>query len=408
MLAGVLRRRLRGMSAFMFTLLVIEFLDEIIFGTGELVLPVIRDDLGLTYAQIGLLLGLPRIFASLIEPAFGVLADIGYRRLIIIGGGAAFAVSLAGIAGARSFLVLLLAEALFSPASGAFVSLSQATLMDLDPKRHEQNMARWTLAGALGIVIAPLAFAGFSALGLGWRELYAAFALFTVMMIVVTYRQRRHIPENGGRAADIGEEGIRAGFITGLRTAARELRRGEVLRWLALLEFSDLLLDGLHGYLALYFVDAAGTDQAGATLAVAVWTGVGLIGDILLIPLLERMSGLRYLRISVVIELLLYPAFLLAPSLTGKLILLGLIGIFNAGWYSVLAGQLYTSMPGRSGMVQTVGNVFSWIGALIPFGVGLAAQSFGLEAAMWLLWLGPWALLIGLPRMSKPAYEQSG
>lgn len=32
---------------------------------------------------------------------------------------------------------------LFYPASGAFVNLSQATLMDSETDRHEQNMARW-------------------------------------------------------------------------------------------------------------------------------------------------------------------------------------------------------------------------------------------------------------------------
>lgn len=36
------------------------------------------------------------------------------------------------------------------------------------------------------------------------------------------------------------------------------LRQKEVLRWLVLLEFSDLMLDVLLGFLALYFVDVAG------------------------------------------------------------------------------------------------------------------------------------------------------
>ena len=40
------------------------------------------------------------------------------------------------------FLYLLVAFILFYPASGAFVNLSQATLMDSETDRHEQNMAR--------------------------------------------------------------------------------------------------------------------------------------------------------------------------------------------------------------------------------------------------------------------------
>ncbi len=43
-----------------------------------------------------------------------------------------------------------------------------------------------------------------------------------------------------------------------MRAALSALRRGEVLRWLVLLQFSDLMLDVLLGFLALYFVDVAG------------------------------------------------------------------------------------------------------------------------------------------------------
>jgi FSR family fosmidomycin resistance protein-like MFS transporter len=45
--------------------------------------------------------------------------------------------------------------------------------------------------------------------------------------------------------------------------------------------------------------------------------------------------------------------------------------------------------------LKDVAGVF---GMLIPLGIGLAAQSFGLGAAMWLLLAGPLALLIGLPK----------
>lgn len=40
-------------------LLLIEFLDELVFGAGEAAWPLIRDDLALSYDQIGLLLGIP-------------------------------------------------------------------------------------------------------------------------------------------------------------------------------------------------------------------------------------------------------------------------------------------------------------------------------------------------------------
>ena len=183
--------------------------------------------------------------------------------------------------------------------------------------------------------------------------------------------------------------------------ALRALRRAEVLRWLVLLEFSNLMLDVLLGYLALYFVDVVGVTPAQAGGAVAVWTGVGLLGDFLLIPLLERVRGLSYLRVSVVAELVLFPAFLLAGGWWAKLVLAGLLGLFNSGWYSILQAGLYSAMPGRSGTTLAVTNVSGLVAALIPLGLGLAAEQFGLGNAMWLLLLGPIVLLIGLPRQGK-------
>ena len=57
-----LRRALRGPLVFAFTLLAVEFLDELIFGVREAAWPLIRTELGLNYVQIGLLLGLPTSF----------------------------------------------------------------------------------------------------------------------------------------------------------------------------------------------------------------------------------------------------------------------------------------------------------------------------------------------------------
>ena len=120
-----------------------------------------------------------------------------------------------------------------------------------------------------------------------------------------------------------------------------------------------------------------------------MWTGVGLVGDVLLIPLLERVRGLTYLRFSAAAELLLYPAFLLAPGLWPKLVIVGVLGFANAGWYSVLKGKLYSSMPGQSGAVMAVGDVSALFGGLIPLGIGIAARTWGLGAAMGLLLAGP-------------------
>ncbi|MCB9454230.1 MAG: MFS transporter [Anaerolineaceae bacterium] len=391
-MVALARRRWR-VARFVLILLAIELLDELVFGIREAAWPLIRDDLGLTYTQVGILLSLPSFLANFIEPVLGILGDVWKRRLLVLGGGIVFALSLLLVAFSHSFGLLLAAFILFNPASGAFVSLSQAALMDHEPERHEQNMARWTFAGSLGVSGGPLLLGIGIALGLGWRDMYLLLALGAVLLVLAAGRY----PFPNG-ATDDPEKEVSPGFRQGIQEAFGALRRREVLRWLTLLEFSDFMLDILLGYLALYMVDVAGVSEAQAGIAVAAWTVVGLIGDLLIIPLLERVRGLTYLRISVVIELFLYPAFLLVEPYVAKLVILGLLGFFNAGWYSILQAQLYSAMPGQSGSVMAVHSVFGLFASLFPLLVGLLAERVGLNGAMWLLLVGPVALLIGLPR----------
>ena len=128
-----------------------------------------------------------------------------------------------------------------------------------------------------------------------------------------------------------------------------------------------------------------------------------MLGDFLLIPLVERFNGLDYLRVSVTIELILFPLFLLSSQAWLKLIIIALMGFFNSGWYSILKANLYEAMQGQSGAVLTLDNISGMFGKLIPLGIGFAAQSFGLATAMWFLLAGPVALFIGLPRKDLKA-----
>ena len=381
--------------------LLIEFLDELVFGLGDAAWPLIRTDLHLTYAQIGILLSLPGLLGNLIEPFLFILGDIWKRRLIILVGGIGFTLAclLTGIS--TSFLFLLFSFILFNPSSGAFVSLSQATLIDTDESRHEQNMARWTFAGSLGVFLGPLLLGGLITLGFGWRTGFLALASFSTLVLLAAFRL---IPTTGASHADFPTP---RAFFDGICSALTALKDKAVLRWLILLEFSDLMLDVLYGFLALYFVDVAGVTPASAAFAVAIWTGVGLLGDFLLIPLVERVKGLDYLRVSVILELILFPLFLLVNIFWLKLVLLGLLGFFNSGWYAILKANLFSALPGKSGSALALDNVSGMFGKLIPFGIGLAAQTFGLGAAMWLMLAGPVVLFIGLPKRSQRSQVES-
>src|SRR5437588_4799896 len=79
----------RALCSFALTLLLVEFLDELVFGVREAAWPLMRDDLRLTYTQVGVILSAPGVVGNLIEPSFGILGDVWTRRTLVLAGGSA-------------------------------------------------------------------------------------------------------------------------------------------------------------------------------------------------------------------------------------------------------------------------------------------------------------------------------
>lgn len=379
------------LTRFVLIMLVIEFLDEFAYSALEAARPLIRDAFELNYVQLGLIGTIPILIATVAEPIIGIFADSGKRRLLIVAGGILFGLGLIIQGFAPSFVLFMVGASLQAPASGVFVNLAQASLMDDAPQRRENSMALWTFSGSLAVVTGPLMLSLLLALGLDWRVFFIASGVISIIVALGILS----LPPNPALRTDSEYEDVN--LRDNLQNTMNLLQHVDVWRWLTLLEFSDLMLDVLFSLLALYMVDVVGVSQAQAGLAIIVWTSIGLIGDFLLIPLLERVRGLVYLRFSALMELILYPTFLLVDIWWLKLVILGLIGLFNAGWYAILQGKLYDSLGEKSGAILIVSNVAGVFGALLPVALGFVAQIYGLETAMWVLLTGPVVLLIGLP-----------
>lgn len=376
--------------------LIIEFLDELVFGVGEIAWPLIRDDLNLTYTQIGLLLSLPGIIAAFIEPFIGVLGDVWRRRALIITGGILFTLSLFMTSRSYSFLFLLSSFVLFFPSSGAFVNLSQANLMDSDKTRHEQNMARWTLAGSVGVLAGPLLLGLFVYLGLGWRGTYALLASLSTCCLLAALR---YLPPDKFSSSKFPAFGV---VFDGFRAVFSALKRKEVWRWLLLLEFADLIMDVFLSYMALYFVDVGRVTKTQAGIVVTIWLMLGMIMDFAFIPFIDRQpDSVKYLRVTAMLEVFAFAIFLLVPGLIPKIVAIVFVNFFNTGWYPILQGRLYSNLPGQSASIMAIGAVTTPIAKFFPFVIGFLADQFGLQTAMWILLLGPVALIIGLPRRTE-------
>jgi FSR family fosmidomycin resistance protein-like MFS transporter len=305
-----------------------------------------------------------------------------------LGGIIATAIGLALIAGAQQYLPLLLAQCIMYVASGAYVNLSQATLVDRDPQRAEHTMARWELMGAIGVTISPLLITlTLSAEG-SWRAVCFSAAIMAGVFALLLFTQRFD-----GHAGAEDEIGTLKQLGRSLLTA---LRSRTLIKWVVLTELADFMLDKLLEVTGLYFHDVAGVSLPAASAAVTVATIAGLVGNFALVPLLEKVNGVRMLRVSAFIALFAYAALLVIPIVSLKVVLIAVINLSTAGWYAVLRAKCYEVLPGQSGVVVSVTSLANISSLFVPLLLGGIADAFGLQAAMWLLIIGPIALIWGV------------
>ena len=377
--------------------LAVEFADELVDGVKGAALPAIQHSLGLSYTQLGLLASVPLLLGGLFELPLGLLAGQGRRRrAAILTGGVVFVGSVAAVALARNFAELLTLFVIFYPASGAFVSLTQATVMDAEPDRQARSMARWDLAGNAGAAAGPVLVVTVLAAHGDWRGGYLLVAALSAVawLGMLGSRPAPNSKDTAGNGTpDADEPPARLRDILGhARVAAR---------WLVLLEVANLLVDGLTGFVAVYLVDVAHLTQALAAVAIAIRLGAALAGDAALVFVLERggrqgderIGEGTVLRVTAVAAALLFPAFLLVPGAAPKLVSLALLSAVTATWYPLLQARLYEAVP--SPVAVTLSTAASLAGGLGPLAVGVAAAMFGLPWALATLTLVPLAVAIG-------------
>lgn len=371
-----------------FTLYGVEFLDEFIYGLQGAITPKLRDDLVLTYTQIGLLTTIPGLVGIAIEPVFGLIGDTRHRRALVLAGIFATVLGLFLTSLGTVFAIILLAFTILYVASGVYVNLTEATLIDLNPARAEHTMARWTLLGSVAVAVSPLLVTALFFLGRDWREMYFALA-FAALVYAAFLARARFDAHSGAEKDSLAPREL-------LRSLWSGLQNRELLRWVIVTELADLMLDKFLEVTGLYFHDVVGVDIAEASGAVAVFTLSWLIGGALLVPLLEKVQGMRILRVTAIAALALYVVFLTIPNIWVKLTCVVLISFCTSSWFPILRGNTFNALPGQSGLVVAVTSLGNISAVFVPYILGSLADAFGLQWAMWLLALGPIALIVGI------------
>lgn len=362
--------------------------DEIVSGFSTIGLPLFREQLGLSYAQIGLIFTISALFGMVLEPLLNLLSDRGSKRYWILGG---LLVSTFGFvlkASTQSFVLLLLAFIVASPAGNAAVGLSQATLVELAPAQETRVMARWTFLSSIGDFFAPLIIVAIVSIHLGWTELcWVGASLWLVVAIIVS---THHFP---GPSRVVDEEVITTKtLLTGLREA---LRDPTLLRWSALTVIPTMVDEVFLVFTALYLRDVVHVSQEAVGLIIAIHTTGALLGLFVLDRfLLQRSTPRRLLAWLSLLVLVGMICLLSIHQLWVATFALFVIGLGASGWYPIAKGQAYSRFPGRVGTVRAVISLFAALDVALPGIVSVIADHFGLITGLGFLGLAPVLMLL--------------
>jgi FSR family fosmidomycin resistance protein-like MFS transporter len=148
-------------SKVIFALSLVHFTGDFYAAFLTPLLPLFVDKLGLTLTQIGLLAGINRFLAFVVQPSAGYIADHYQTRFFILGGPLLAAISMPLIGIAPSYLALVLLVSLGSIGVSMFHPTAAGMVSRYAGSHFGFAMALFNLGGTLSFGLGPIFIAFF-------------------------------------------------------------------------------------------------------------------------------------------------------------------------------------------------------------------------------------------------------
>jgi len=353
-----------------FALTLIHFTGDFYVSFINPLLPVLVEKYALTLAQVGLIAGLMRILAFIVQPCVGYFADRYRSRLFILGGPLVSLVFVALVGRAPSYSALLVFIALASVGSSMFHPSVAGMVANYAGRHFGFSMSIFNMGGTLAFGLGPLAIAYVvSRFGLE-ATLWTAIPGLAVMVLLY-----RIVPPPLG-------EGLRGqGFFAAVRTAFGEAWKAVLLIWVVMVLRAFVTQSFLAFVPILYAREGYSLVSIG--LVISLFTVTGALSGLLAGHLSDRIGyrPIYYVTLGLgtpclLLMLLLdgawvYPAAALAGGLTFASQALGI----------VMAQKL---APHGKSMVSSLmmGLAMGVGGLMIPL-VGSLADLYSLRAVLY-------------------------
>ncbi len=369
---------------------VAHFMQHVVTTLLNPLLPLIRDNFALSYAQSGFVVSAYSISLGLANAPMGVLADRIGSRVVLAVGLVLVGVAAVGLALAAQYWQVLLLLIAMGLVSATYHAPAASILSRSFPDQTRgAAMGIHTAGGSLAVFAAPLvaaAFAGSMAANDAWRAAY----LWTAAVPIVCGVAVWIVAPPGTRAARTGR-----GWLAATREVIDVFRT--VGNAVTLSVAFQVVYAAVLAFLAIYLVDARGLDPALAAALFAVPQAAAVIGPFVGGWLSDRIGRRTVIAIGLGVFGPAMWSFTATPTALGflPLIVVGLVAGMRTTVTEVLVAES-APVARRATVLGTYYLLAAHIGGLAAPALGWLAGVIGIAAAF--SWVG--ALLTALSALT--------
>jgi FSR family fosmidomycin resistance protein-like MFS transporter len=372
-------------------------LNDMIQSLVTSIYPLLKQNFGLDFGQIGLISLVFQVTASLLQPLVGLFTDRKpLPHSLTIGMGFSL-VGLLLVSVAPTYGVLLLAAACVGFGSSIFHPESSRIARMASGGRHGLAQSIFQVGGNAGQAIGPLA-AAILVVPNGQGSI-AWFSIVALIAMVVLWNVGGWFGRNKARAPQSSSRAMIGGVALSSRTI------GISLAILVALIFSKFFyVAAFSNYYTFYLIDRFGVSVQSAQIYLFIFLAASAVGTFFGGPLGDRFGRRAVIWVSI-LGILPFTLALPYVGLAATAVLSVFIGLILSSAFSAIVVYAQELLPGKIGLVS--GLFFG-----LAFGMGgVGAAALG-ELADWtsieyVFWIVSFLPAIGLLTALLPDLEGS-
>ena len=356
--------------------------------------PMLKQDLQLDFAQIGMITLAFQLTASLLQPTIGIYTDRKPQPYSLAIGMSSTLIGLVMLSMASQYATVILAAALVGAGSAVFHPEASRVARMASGGRYGVAQALFQVGGNLGGAIGPL-LAAFIVLPRGqgaiaWFSLAAMLAMIVLTRVGMWYAARlRPLPgaERKGAPPAPHERAVFFVFV------------------LMLLVFSkNVYSSSLTSFFTFYLIDRFQLSIQAAQVQLFIFMGAIAVGTLAGGAISDRIGRRPMIWISILGAL---PFTLALPyaNLFWTAVLTIIIGVLMASAFPAILVYAHELLPGRIGLVSGVFFGFAFgLGGLGAAAMGRLADAYGIAFVYSLCSYLPALGLVAwlLPNLERP------